>query len=143
MGHALERDMEIHRWVTEMSVESPDRVTWRGVPEPVPADPGTPFRPPSLGWPRTPWSAVEFEDRRRALADFNVDHATVMPMLTLPAEKVPDNWWTRRRFIRAYMGLRRISDDHIAAGHHVEFTAVNEGHIALHCHTCTPTRGTL
>lgn len=132
MGHALERGMEIHRWVTEVSIESPECVTWRGVPEPrtlVPPD----------GRRAAGYLAGLRSDHRPLMADFNTDSVSwSRPMLTLPPEKVPDNWWTRRRFVRTYLSLRRMADLHEHAGHHTAFTAVSEGHIALRCYTCVP-----
>lgn len=48
------------------------------------------------------------------------------------------DWYRNRRFVRAYMTLRHVADRHVAQGHDVDFTAVNEGLISLRCHTCNP-----
>ena len=42
----------------------------------------------------------------------------------------------RRRFVRAYYVLRDEAARHKAAGHDVEFIAVNESRILLMCHGC-------
>lgn len=42
------------------------------------------------------------------------------------------------RFVRAYRILRTVAERHTAAGHDVEFVAVNEGRMVLRCRTCSP-----
>lgn len=42
----------------------------------------------------------------------------------------------RRKFVRAYKVLRDVADRHKAAGHDVEFIAVNESRVLLMCHRC-------
>lgn len=42
------------------------------------------------------------------------------------------------RVIRAYRALRGIAEEHRAAGHAVEFVAVNEATMILRCYTCHP-----
>ena len=47
-----------------------------------------------------------------------------------------NRWYRRRLFIIAYYILRNEAERHIAAGHTMEFIAVNEAWLTMRCLNC-------
>jgi len=51
-----------------------------------------------------------------------------------------NRWYRRRRFLTAYKILRNEAERHTAAGHDMDFKAVNESFISMICNDCSDSR---
>lgn len=51
-----------------------------------------------------------------------------------------NRWYRRHRFLTAYKILRNEAERHTAAGHDMQFKAINESYLSMICLDCSDSR---